>query len=175
MALPEENGPLTDEQIEQLRRAAEDAGIVPAAAPEHTLNHNAEPADPARCAGCAWDAEHALSVVTLTGSDAAEPALAGEDAPAVPMTREHGIVYVQHLVATYLEGEIAGFKAIAANETAPEVDRKDAALCAELAEAVRKDLCLANAILMAQEQRVQLATAMPTVHVPGTKMPRGGA
>ena len=90
--------------------------------------------------------------------------------PDGSMTRPMAVAYVQHSLAEWASAVAVEFRATAADESKPEIDRKDAALCAEVAEATAKDLRLANTMILAQQQRVQAASV---VRIPGTRLPGG--
>jgi hypothetical protein len=89
--------------------------------------------------------------------------------PAEPFTPQHATVYVNHLVVEYLRGEVAGFKALVADEAASAQDRTDAGLVVEAAERAIEQLVAVNNLIMAEQQVVKVASV---IEVPGARRPR---
>jgi hypothetical protein len=80
------------------------------------------------------------------------------------MKKPYAMVYVQHSIVQFLEQESANYRGIAENENAPETDRADAKLCADLCDETAHQLKLANTAALAQAQMVKplvVVGAMP--------------
>lgn len=108
-------------------------------------------------------------------SEAAVRAMLNDDGS---MTKPLAMAYVQQNVVEFLKGEAQGFRCLAADESKPEVDRKDAALCAAACDDAAQAMKLSITVLLAQQQRVQVAPAtaigkVTPIRVPGSKLPRG--
>jgi len=80
------------------------------------------------------------------------------------MKKPFAMVYVQDSIVRFLEQESAGYRGIAGDEHAPETDRVDATLCADLCDETARQLKLANTAALAQAQMVKplvVVGAMP--------------
>jgi hypothetical protein len=105
-------------------------------------------------------------------SEAAVRAMLNDDGS---MTKPLAMAYVQQKAIDLFDDLAAGYRLAAENQQAPEVDRKDAALCATCCDEAATAMRLATTMLLRSQERVQVAPATATpIRVPGSKLPRGG-